>query len=351
MDVCTSKTAVQLLSWYDQHKRILPWRENHDAYRVWVSEIMLQQTRVEAVISYYERFLQRFPDVFALAEAPEENVMKAWEGLGYYSRVRNMQKTAKLIAACGGNFPSSVTELKKLPGFGEYTAGAVASIAFNLPVPAVDGNVLRVLSRLNCDKSDISLPKTKKNAAELISNWIPEGRAGDFNQAIMDLGATICLPNSEPKCTECPFVNICMARAQNCQMSLPVKAAKPERKREQKTVFVIVCGNQTAVRRRLSGSVLADMWELPTVNRWLTESQQAEQLAIWGIPSSATIETLTDAKHIFTHIEWNMHGVLVRTDEVALQSCELHWITPEERQNDIAIPSAFGAYLRYLPKA
>ncbi|MDD6174582.1 MAG: A/G-specific adenine glycosylase [Firmicutes bacterium] len=349
MNVCTEQTARLLLQWYDRSKRELPWRMNHDPYRVWVSEIMLQQTRVEAVIPYYERFLRRFPDVFALAEAPEEDAVKAWEGLGYYSRVRNMQKAARIIAASGGIFPQNADELRKLPGFGEYTAGAVASIAFNQPVPAVDGNVLRVLSRLNCDDRDISEPQTRKSAALQIGQWIPDGRAGDFNQAIMDLGATVCLPTGEPRCGECPLQQHCLAFAKGCQRSYPVKAPKPERRQEKKTVFVLLHGDLAAIRRRPAGDVLAGMWELPTVSGWLSEQEQREQLSGWGVRlQNNALQQLPAAKHVFTHIEWQMKGVLIQAAEPA-GTKGLRWITPEERSGEIAIPSAFRAYLRYLP--
>lgn len=348
-DACTKETARLLLGWYDAEKRDLPWRENRDPYRIWVSEIMLQQTRVEAVISYYLRFLQRFPDVFALADASEEEAVKAWEGLGYYSRVRNMQKTAQIIAAAGGEFPSDVAALRKLPGFGEYTAGAVASIAFNRPVPAVDGNVLRVLARLNADPDDISLPQTKKKAAAAIVDWIIADRAGDFNQAIMDLGATICLPNGEPKCSDCPLREHCRAYASGQQNALPVKAPKAERRQEEKTVFVLLHGDLAAVRRRPAKEVLAGMWELPMAAGWLSEQEQREQLAAWGIrPKDGILRKLPAAKHIFTHIEWKMRGVLVQAEE-PVESGGLQWITPEERAEKVAIPSAFRAYLRYLP--
>ncbi len=348
-NVCTEQTALLLLRWYDRSKRELPWRVNHDPYRVWVSEIMLQQTRVEAVIFYYERFLRRFPDVFALANAPEEDVVKAWEGLGYYNRVRNMQKAARIIAAGGGSFPQSAAELQKLPGFGEYTAGAVASIAFNLPVPAVDGNVLRVLSRLNCDARDISAPETKKSAASQIRQWLPDGRAGDFNQAIMDLGATVCLPNGEPRCAQCPLNGSCLSFARDCQRSFPIKKPKPQRRQEQKTVFVLLHNNLAAIRRRADKDVLAGMWELPLVAGWLSEQEQREQLSEWGIqPKNGILQQLPVAKHVFTHIEWQMKGVLVQT-ESPVEASGLRWITPEERSNKVAIPSAFRAYLRFLP--
>lgn len=348
-NICTEETALLLLHWYDRSKRELPWRIDHDPYRVWVSEIMLQQTRVEAVIFYYERFLRRFPDVFALANAPEEDVVKAWEGLGYYNRVRNMQKAARCIAAGGGRFPRDAAELQKLPGFGEYTAGAVASIAFNLPVPAVDGNVLRVLSRLNCDARDISSTQTRKSAALQIQQWIPDGRAGDFNQAIMDLGATVCLPNGDPRCEQCPLHGVCLSFARGCQRSLPVKKPRPQRKKEQKTVFVLLYHNLTAIRRREKMDVLSGMWELPTVPGWLSEQEQRQQLSEWGIQlKNDILQQLPAAKHIFTHIEWQMKGVLIQA-EAPVEANGLRWVASEERLNEIAIPSAFRAYLRFLP--
>lgn len=253
-----------LLRWYDQSARVLPWREDPTPYRVWVSEIMLQQTRVEAVRPYYERFLEAFPTVEALAGAPEDRLLKQWEGLGYYNRARNLRRAAQVIVErYGGQVPASFEELRSLPGIGDYTAGAVASIAFQIPVPAVDGNVLRVISRVLCRYDNILDPRVKRRTERELRQVLPQ-RVGDFNQSLMELGALVCLPGGPPKCLVCPLRQVCRGRAQGVAEELPMKAKAKPRRREDRTVFLLVSREgRLALSRRPDQGLLAGLWELP----------------------------------------------------------------------------------------
>ena len=240
-----------LLSWYDRCRRILPWREDPQPYHVWLSEIMLQQTRVEAVKEYYSRFLRELPTIGDLAAAPEDKLLKLWEGLGYYNRVRNLQKAAQAcVEQYDGQLPGDFEKLKKLPGVGEYTAGAIGSIAFGLPVTAVDGNVFRVMTRLTADSSDVTSPETKKRITASVQDLQPEDRPGDFNQAMMDLGAIVCLPNGVPKCESCPLGALCESRRLGNMTEFPVKPPKKPRKKEDKTVLILFSENKTALHKR-----------------------------------------------------------------------------------------------------
>ena len=332
---------ARLLKWYDGCARVLPWRENPTPYRVWVSEIMLQQTRVEAVKPYYERFLSSLPTVKKLAEAPEEQLLKLWEGLGYYNRVRNLQKGAqRVVKEYGGEIPGSFEELRALPGIGEYTAGAIASIAFGIPVPAVDGNVLRVFSRLLAREDDILDPNVKKRMGQEISKLIPHDRAGDFNQSLMELGATVCLPNGAPKCGECPLRELCRAHRLGNEESLPKKSAKKARKIEERTVFLLTCRGKIALRKRPEKGLLAGMWELPGAAGKLDETSAAEQVKAWGLQAQK-LKKLPAAKHIFTHVEWRMVGW---AGEVKEEVPDFLWASGEELAEKYALPSAFRAY-------
>lgn len=336
-----------LLSWYDRCRRVLPWRENPTPYRVWVSEIMLQQTRVEAVKGYYERFLSELPDIRALAAAPEEKLLKLWEGLGYYSRARNLQKAAKLVAAqYDGKLPASYDELLKLPGFGAYTAGAVASIAFGIPVPAVDGNVLRVISRILASREDIAKPEVKAAVTETIQAILPVDRVGDFNQSLMELGATVCLPNGQPMCESCPVASMCEAYRQGATGEIPVKAAKKARRIEERTVFLLVNKGRVALRKRPDTGLLAGLWEFPSVEGALSADQTVNVLADWGL-STVKCNTLKAAKHIFTHIEWRMTGYLIQVDEVN-DFQGFVWADRTCLTEELTLPSAFQAYYKEL---
>ncbi len=341
------KIPALLLSWYDGCARVLPWREEPTPYRVWVSEIMLQQTRVEAVKPYYERFLEQLPTVAALAAAPEEQLLKLWEGLGYYNRVRNLQKGARqVMEEFHGEIPPSFEALRSLSGVGEYTAGAIASIAFGIPVPAVDGNVLRVVSRLLARRDDILDAKVKKRVEAEISAIIPKERAGDFNQSLMELGAMVCLPNGAPKCGECPLREICRAHEQGMEESLPVKAPKKSRKVEERTLFLLTCRGKLALNRRPEKGLLAGMWELPGVPGKQKEPEAREALEAWGIQVK-DLQKLVEAKHIFTHVEWRMVGWAGEITEPV--PC-FTWVSAQELSREIALPSAFRAYVPEMEK-
>lgn len=342
-----------LLEWYDKNRRVLPWREDPQSYRVWVSEIMLQQTRVEAVKPYFERFMKALPDVKALAEAEEETLLKLWEGLGYYNRVRNLQRAAIQIQEdWGGSMPDTYEELLKLTGVGSYTAGAIASIAFRRPVPAVDGNVLRVLARVRKDERLISDAKVKAEVERELREVMPKDRPGDFNQAMMELGACVCIPNGAPLCGKCPLREICMAHEDGTETAYPRKQEKKPRQLEDMTILVIRDENRTAIRKRSGRGLLAGMYEFPTMQGHHTAEEVVTYLADNGL-KVLRIQALEDAKHVFTHREWHMKGYMVRVDELEPKrksGATENWlyIEPEETREKYPIPSAFGAYTKYL---
>lgn len=342
-----------LLEWYDRNKRILPWREAPTPYRVWVSEIMLQQTRVEAVKPYFERFMSVLPDVRALAEAEEEQLLKLWEGLGYYNRVKNLQKAAiQLMEEYGGEMPDQYEELLKLTGIGSYTAGAIASIAYGRRVPAVDGNVLRVLARVRKDGRLITDGKVKAAVEKELAEAMPEDRPGDFNQAMMEIGACVCIPNGAPLCGRCPLNRLCMAHKDGTETEFPQKEAKKPRRIEEKTVLVIRDENRTAIRKRPARGLLAGMYEFPMLEGCRTVEEITAYLAENGI-RVLRVQPLEDAKHIFTHKEWHMKGYLVRVDELEHKSPgedSKNWlfVEPWETEQRYPMPSALSAYTRYL---
>lgn len=323
-----------LCSWYRAGHRDLPWRRSPTAYHVWVSEIMLQQTRVQAVIPYYTRFVRALPTVQALAEAPEEQLMKLWEGLGYYSRARNLQKAARAICRqYGGEVPCTSEQLRALPGIGPYTAGAIASIAGGEACPAVDGNVLRVLSRLFARGWDIRAQAVRRQAEREIAAVLPAERPGDCNQAFMELGATVCLPNGAPLCAHCPLAALCLAHAGGTETAFPVRAPKKQRPIERRTVFLLWKDGRIALRKRPNRGLLAGMWEFPNV----LEGEDAEQQL--GVRLT-DLRPLGQARHVFTHLEWHMTGVSARTEDGGTFT----WVTPEQLAHDVALPSAFRAY-------
>ena len=333
----------KLLEWYDKNARILPWREDPQPYRVWVSEIMLQQTRVEAVKPYFERFLEALPTVEDLAKAPEEQILKLWEGLGYYNRVRNLQRGAQAVMAeYDGIIPASFELLKKLPGIGEYTAGAISSIAFQIPVPAVDGNVLRVISRILWRTENILDVKVKRRMENEIREILPE-RVGDFNQSLMELGATVCLPNGAPKCEECPLQELCRAHQRGEEERLPIKAKAKKRKIEERTVFLLVCDEKIALRKRPEKGLLAGLWELPSQKGSLEEKDAEKLLHKWGLQLEKPLQKEKNGKHIFSHVEWHMScwSGAVLSGAVA---DGLVWATAEELHENYTLPSAFKVY-------
>lgn len=339
-----------LLSWYDKGKRVLPWRQEPTPYHVWVSEIMLQQTRVEAVKPYYDRFISRLPDIESLAEAEEDILLKLWEGLGYYNRVRNLNKAAKIIVQkYHGVMPEDDRELLSLPGIGSYTAGAIVSIAYNRPVPAVDGNVLRVLSRLRCDERVISEEAVKKQVAEEIRYVIPKSRPGDFNQALMELGALVCIPTGTPKCGECPWETICLAHKQGRETEFPMKTPKKQRILEDKTILVIKDDNKVALQRRPEKGLLAGMYELPWIQGHFSQEDVLLYLKEMGL-SVLHIAPLPDSRHIFTHREWRMIGYAVRVDELARNDGKnnLMFVERNEAREKYPIPTAYRAYMKEI---
>lgn len=337
-----------IVTWFQKNKRDLPWRNHPDAYRVWVSEIMLQQTRVEAVKPYYERFLRELPTVKDLAEAKEDQLLKLWEGLGYYNRVRNMQKAAQQIMIdYQGQFPDTFEEIRSLKGIGNYTAGAISAFAFGLSKPAVDGNVLRVISRLMGSREDIMKQSVRSKIEEKLEHVIPEGAASDFDQGLIELGALVCVPNGEPKCTECPVAHLCEARKQGMIAEIPVKSKGKARKMEDKTVLIFKDGEKLAIQKRPSKGLLAGLYEFPNQEGHLTmEEVMAYSKKIGLMP--VRIKKLEDAKHIFSHIEWHMSGYEIVVDELEKTNEKAFlFIHPEEIEKKYSIPSAFEAYTRY----
>ena len=338
-----SSVAEPLVSWYRANARVLPWRENRDPYRIWSSEIMLQQTRVEAVIPYYNRFLEALPNVAALANAPEEQLHKLWEGLGYYSRVRNLQKAARqVMERYDGKLPPSYELLTDLCGIGVYTGGAIASIAFDEPVPAVDGNVLRVFSRLLTSEGDIGSMKVRAQWRELLLRTMPQECPGDFNQAVMELGATVCLPNGFPLCESCPLKKHCLACQNGTQLLYPVKAPKAPRKIEERTVFLITDGEHVLLRRRPESGLLAGLWEFPSEGEWLDRDKASAYLTERGYTLKKLL-TLREHKHIFTHIEWRMKGYLAFCERVTPGSGEAA-VDRAALEEQFAVPNAFSSF-------
>ena len=338
-----------LVEWYRKNKRELPWRDIDDPYRIWVSEVMLQQTRVEAVKPFYARFLNALPTVSDLADVEEDKLLKLWEGLGYYNRVRNMQKAAQQIMEIhGGEFPREFEAIRGLTGIGNYTAGAIGSFAFGIPKPAVDGNVLRVISRITGSYDDIMKASTKTKVEEQLSEVIPKDAACDFNQGLIELGAIVCVPNGAPKCEACPLAHICEAHQKGIEMELPVKKKAKARKIEKKTVFIFKDGENVAIKKRPKKGLLAGLYELPNVEGELTQDEALAYSRSIGL-APLHIKPLGEAKHIFSHVEWQMTGYSIRVDELEKSCTEnMLFIHPEEVQNEFPIPAAFEKYVKYV---
>ncbi len=339
------RTTEPVVAWFQEHKRDLPWRRNPDAYRVWVSEIMLQQTRVEAVKPYYERFLKELPTVEALAEAKEDKLLKLWEGLGYYNRVRNMQKAAQQIMIdYQGRFPDTYEEIRSLKGIGNYTAGAISAFAYGIPKPAVDGNVLRVVSRLVGSREDIMKQSVRKKMEEALERVIPADAASDFNQGLIELGAIVCVPNGEAKCGECPVAGLCEARKRGLTAEIPVKSRSKARRVENRTVFLFRDGKRLAIRKRPSKGLLAGLYEFPSETGKMSLGEAAEYSKKIGL-APVRIKELGEAKHVFSHVEWHMTGYEILVDELEKTNKKgFLFIRPEEIEEAYPIPSAFGYY-------
>lgn len=381
-DYDLEQLVFPLLQWFLNHARVLPWREEPTPYRVWVSEIMLQQTRVEAVKPYFERFTTALPDADALSACPEDELLKLWEGLGYYNRVRNMQKAAvEVVENYGGQLPADYEKLLKLKGIGHYTAGAVASIAYGIPVPAVDGNVLRVLTRVSADDTDIMKQSFRNQMETLLEKlmhgtsdrneknvflWMEDADdlrmqvyhqnlAGAFNQALMELGATVCVPNGAPLCEVCPWKDLCEAKKQGLIGQIPVKSKAKPRKIEEKTVLILRDDDKVAIRKRPQKGLLAGLYELPNVEGSMGQEEIVSLVKQMGY-APIRIQPLGEAKHIFSHIEWHMTGYVIRVEEPEMrqqvqsgsQKDDLLFVNAEDAKEKYAIPSAFAAYAKYM---
>ncbi len=348
-----SATSLQLNSrlpdllcrWYRANARDLPWRRDTDPYHVWLSEIMLQQTRVEAVIGYYNRFLAALPTIASLAAATEQHLLKLWEGLGYYNRARNLQKAAQVIVRDqGGDFPDTYEAMLQLPGIGPYTAGAIASICFDLPTPAVDGNVLRVIARLCCLSAPVDDAALKQNITAALAAIYPDTDRGTFTQALMELGATVCIPNGTPKCEQCPAQPLCRAYQTETTAQFPVRAQKTARRIEQRTVWILIYNSRYAIRQRETHGLLAGMWEFPNALTTLSAQQAVDIAADWGAQPYDIYKTI-HRTHIFTHIEWNMTCHVVACGAAPDR---FTWADRSELERSYALPTAFRLFLKEL---
>lgn len=330
-----------LVDWYAREKRMLPWRRNQDAYHVWVSEIMLQQTRIEAVMGYYARFMEAFPTAEALAAAPIEQVLKLWEGLGYYSRARNLHKAAQLVAERGA-FPGTYEAILKLPGIGEYTAGAIAAIAFGEPVTAIDGNVMRVVSRIYVLEEDILLPASKKKVKEILESVYPKDRASDFVQGLMEMGELICIPGS-PKCESCPIQEQCRAQAEGKQTVLPLRVPKTKKKTEERIVLIVEEKDQVLLTKRPEQGVLGGLWEYPNVIAKDSKSAEERLREDYGLDLEIQ-DYIGEMEHVFTHIRWKMRiyrGKARDKSGLAAVRRPCIWASEDQLQKEIMLPTAF----------
>lgn len=329
-----------LLPWYKQNARALPWRQDTEPYHIWISEIMLQQTRVETVRTYYLRFLEKLPSIHALAEAPESQLFKLWEGLGYYNRARNLQKAARVIETqYNGHFPNQYDDIRALPGIGPYTAGAIASICFNRPYAAVDGNVLRIITRMTENNAPINQTQTKIEIAEQLEKVYPKNACGQFTQALMELGATVCTPKS-PKCTECPANDFCRAHANGTVLKYPVKLPKKDKRLEERTVFLLQCGNRYALTKRAQNGLLSGLWQLPNVLGKMDVEQALHTADTFGVQPAQLCKQMHRV-HIFTHIKWQMTCYHILCTK---KTSDFVWATAQEIENTYALPTAFRMF-------
>ncbi len=338
--VIFEKLPQVLIPWYRENKRDLPWRQDKEPYHVWLSEIMLQQTRVEAVKGYYARFLQTLPTIGELASCDDEQLHKLWEGLGYYSRVRNLKKAAKQIMELhGGVFPRDYESIRALSGIGDYTAGAISSICFDAPRAAVDGNVLRVIARLTENDVPIDLPARKREVMAALEAVYP-AEAGEFTQALMELGATLCGPNWKPRCEACPCREFCGGALHGTAQLYPVRLPKNKKREEEMTVFILSCDDRFALEKRPDAGLLASLWQFPNVSGRLETAQAMETAAQMGL-RPREITKIIERKHIFTHIIWKMRGIYL---EVAEEAKGFRWLTAEEIRAEAALPTAFRQF-------
>ncbi len=345
----------KLVAWYEENGRPLPWRIDRDAYKIWISEIMLQQTRIEAVKPYFARFMEALPTLESLALVEEERLLKLWEGLGYYSRARNLKKCAMTVMEqYGGQLPADYEALKKLPGIGPYTAGAIGSLAYGLAVPAVDGNVLRVLSRILCSEEDIMQTSVRKKAEQLLMDHMPKGEPGQFNEGIMELGETICIPNGRPFCEDCPLREDCLGYAAGMQEQLPVKAPKKARRIEERTVLVLRYGEKIALRKRPDTGLLAGLYELPALDGHLTEEEMLAAIPdlLKGgepvMPEICELQPTEKARHIFSHVEWDMTGYVIDLAAEPDQIGDLLFVERSRLKEEYALPTAFKAFRKWI---
>lgn len=340
------KLRIPIVTWYQENKRDLPWRIDKNPYTTWISEIMLQQTRIEAVKQYYERFLKELPTISDLAKVEDEKLLKLWEGLGYYNRARNLKKAAQImVEQYDGMMPNSYQELIKLPGIGEYTAGAISSICYQEKVPAVDGNVLRVVSRFIASRKDILNAKIKKEFSDELLKIMPD-QAGDFNEGLMELGEVICLPTGEPLCHKCPLQKDCLAKKEKLVTQIPVRIKKIKRKQVDKTIFVLECNQKIAISKRKETGLLAGMYEFPNVDDKIDQEGADNFLKSWNLVGKKIIK-MESYHHIFSHVEWDMIGYQVRVEK---ENEEFLWVPKEELLQKYPIPGAFFPFRDQIMK-
>lgn len=343
-DSIYKKLPNTLLPWYEQNARQLPWRQDTEPYHIWLSEIMLQQTRVEAVRKYYLRFLEQLPSIQALAEASESQLFKLWEGLGYYNRARNLQKAACVIETqYNGYFPNQYEDIRALPGIGPYTAGAIASICFNQPYAAVDGNVLRIITRMTENDAPIDNMQTKNEIAAQLEKVYPKDNCGQFTQALMELGATVCTPKS-PRCTECPANNFCRAYANGTVLQYPIRQPKKEKRLEERTVFLLQYKDRYAITKRTESGLLSGLWQLPNVLGKLDVNQALYTADTFDVQPVELYKQMHRI-HIFTHIKWQMTCYHILC---AQKPSDFVWATAQEIQTNYALPTAFRMFFESL---
>ncbi len=348
-DLVTREDINQrILSWYHEHRRTMPWREEPLPYYIWISEIMLQQTRVDTVIPYFHRFIEKYPDIRSLAESDEEELLKYWEGLGYYQRVRNLRITAiDLLENHDARLPESFEELLKLKGIGEYTAGAIASEAFGEKVPAVDGNVYRVMARLTGERGDIRDRIVMKRLREAAEDLLPDKDVGDFNQGLIELGALICIPKGSPKCGLCPVKDHCTAYENNLQDEIPLRRKNKERKIEERTVLLLETDGRFAIRKREEGKLLGGLYEIPHEEGFYSRDEVEELVEGMGM-EVLSLEGLKDRKFLFTHIEWRLKGYHIR---IKSEHHDYIFETPENISRNYTLATAFREYITELGDA